>query len=127
MSHATGSNQRKLSTPARTAALLLSAALNGLCVNAAAQEPSRARPATEVRATDRSLADLERAFWACDHAATVSGVVDFPTAIACGGATEGLRLRRFNGDFNAMLSWWQQNKSAEHEALDNAYRVGRHP
>jgi hypothetical protein len=127
MSQATVSRQRKLSFATRTATLLLAAALNGLSMGASAQEPSSAWPAAHARAiAGRSLADLEQAFWACDHAATVFGIIDFSTATACGVVTEDLRLRRFNGDFHAMLTWWKQNKSAQHRALDDAYRAASH-
>jgi len=68
-----------------------------------------------------SIAALERQFWACDHAAT-NGLVDLGTAVACVAATEQLKQRRFNGDFAAMLAWWQSNKTAEHFALDTAHR-----
>jgi hypothetical protein len=69
------------------------------------------------------MAELERAFWACDHAATV-GRIDSGTAITCGALTETFKQRRFNGDFNAMLAWWRENKEAEYLALDKA--SGRH-
>jgi hypothetical protein len=65
------------------------------------------------------MAELERAFWACDHAATV-GRIDSGTAITCGALTETFKQRRFNGDFSAMLAWWRLNKEAEHLALANA-------
>lgn len=66
-------------------------------------------------------ADLERAFWACDHAST-KGRVDLGTAIACSSATDALKVRKFNGDFSAMLAWWQLNKAAEHLALETSER-----
>jgi len=65
------------------------------------------------------MAELERAFWACDHAATI-GAIDSSTAITCGALTETFKQRRFSGDFHAMLAWWRQNKEAEHLALDKA-------
>jgi hypothetical protein len=61
---------------------------------------------------------LEKSFWACDYTATVHGIVDAGTAISCGIATENLRLRKFNGDFNAMLRWWHENKVGQYRALD---------
>jgi hypothetical protein len=73
------------------------------------------------------IADLEKAFWACDYTASVDGIVDAGMAIQCGIATEDLKLRKFNGDFNTMLSWWQQNKAGGYRALDRAYRAARHP
>jgi len=66
-----------------------------------------------------TIAELERAFWACDHAATI-GPIDSGIAITCGALTETFKQRRFGGDFNAMLTWWRQNKEAEYLALDKA-------
>ncbi len=65
------------------------------------------------------LAELEKAFWVCDHAATI-GPIDSGTAITCGSLTEALKQRKFDGDFNAMLAWWRQHKEAEHMALAQA-------
>ena len=93
------------------AALLVAASL------VAAATPARAQAGigAELR-----MAELEKAFWACDHAATV-GRIDSGTAIACGGLTEALKQRKFNSDFNAMLAWWRQHKEAEHLALEAAH------
>lgn len=62
------------------------------------------------------MTELEVAFWVCDHAATTTGV-DRTTAITCAGLTDTLKLRKFNGDFNAMLSWWREHKEAQYVAL----------
>lgn len=62
------------------------------------------------------LDELEKAFWVCDYAATTS-LVDFYSAIACSYLTESLRQRKFDGDFQAMLTWWQQHKEAKHLEL----------
>ena len=93
------------------AALLVAASL------VAAATPARAQPGigAELR-----MAELEKGFWACDHAATV-GRIDSGTAITCGGLTETLKQRKFNSDFNAMLAWWRQHKEAEHLALEAAH------
>jgi hypothetical protein len=97
--------------------LVLGAALAFSGAEPSAQEPaSDPRPA--IGAADRTLAALEDAFWACDHAATIHGVLDIGTAATCAAATNDFRLRKFNGDFNAMLSWWQRNKARQHELLD---------
>ena len=93
------------------AALLVAASL----VAAAAPAAAQAGIGTELR-----MAELEKAFWACDHAATV-GRIDSGTAITCGGLTETLKQRKFNSDFNAMLVWWRQHKEAEHLALAAAH------
>ena len=93
------------------AALLVAASL------VAVAAPARAQPGigAELR-----MAELEKAFWACDHAAT-AGRIDSGTAITCGGLTETLKQRKFNSDFNAMLAWWRQHKEAEHLALEAAH------
>ena len=93
------------------AALLIAASLVTVAAPAAAQ----AGIGAELR-----MAELEKAFWACDHAATV-GRIDSGTAITCGGLTETLKQRKFNSDFNAMLAWWRQHKEAEHLALEAAH------
>jgi len=77
------------------------------------------------------LAELEKAFWVCDHTAT-NGPIDTGTAVTCGSVTEALKQRRFDGDFNAMLAWWRQHKEVEHLALAKAggtssVVVGRNP
>ena len=93
------------------AALLVTASLVAVAAPAAAQVGIGA----ELR-----MAELEKAFWACDHAATV-GRIDSGTAITCGGLTETLKKRKFNSDFNAMLAWWRQHKETEHVALEAAH------
>lgn len=65
------------------------------------------------------LADLEKAFWICDHAAT-SRRLDTSDASACASLTEALKQRKFDGDFKAMLAWWRLRKEAEHMALTQA-------
>ena len=92
------------------AALLIAASL------VVAATPARAQA---IGGAELRMAELEKAFWACDHAATV-GRIDSGTAITCGGLTEALKVRKFDGDFNAMLAWWRQHKQAEHLALEEA-------
>jgi hypothetical protein len=69
-------------------------------------------------AAHHELTDLEQAFWVCDHAATVHGVMDVGTAAACATITRDFRMKRFNGDFIALLSWWQRHKTHQHRLLD---------
>ena len=88
-----------------------------LCAGAAAWAGAAA--AEGAVGASLSTAEVERAFWACDHAATV-GRIDTGTAITCGSLTEMLKVRKFGGDFNAMLAWWRLHKEAEHLALDKA-------
>jgi hypothetical protein len=64
-------------------------------------------------------AELERAFWVCDHAAT-QVMLDFEPALRCSHVTEDLRRLRFGGDFAAMLAWWREHKAARHAALQAA-------
>ena len=94
------------------AALLVAASL----VAAAAPARAQAGIGAELR-----MAELEKAFWACDHAATV-GCIDSGTASTCSVLYENLKQRKFNSDFNAMLAWWQQHKETEHLALQTRAR-----
>jgi hypothetical protein len=73
--------------------------------------------AAEVRPAALSIAELERAFWVCDHAAT-NGAIDSAQGIACGIVTEDLKRQRFGGDFDQLLRWWRENKVAQHRLLD---------
>jgi hypothetical protein len=66
--------------------------------------------------TDRGLDEIEKAFWVCDYAASIR-LVDMGSAIICSRLTEALKQRKFDGDFPAMLAWWQQHREAEHQAL----------
>lgn len=75
--------------------------------------------AQAVVAGEWSVPALEKAFWACDHAAT-SGRIDSSSAVTCASLTETLKQRKFDGDFNALLVWWRQHKEAEHLALAQA-------
>jgi hypothetical protein len=99
-----------------SSALALALLGSGLSIGASAQERVNSRHPIEVSARANSFADLEKAFWICDHAATTNGV-DGGAAIACGAITEDLRMRKFSGDFDLMLAWWRKNKPAEHQAL----------
>ena len=60
------------------------------------------------------LTDLETAFWVCDYLATTRGVSDIS---ACTAVYEALKGRKFAGDFEALLSWWRQNKLAQHQNI----------
>ena len=93
------------------AALLVAASLVAVAPRVAAQ----ASIGAELR-----MAELEKAFWACDHAATV-GRIDSGTASTCSVLYENLKQRKFNSDFNAMLAWWRQHKEAEHLAVAAAH------
>ena len=58
-------------------------------------------------------AHLEHAFWACDYNVTTYGA-DKADAMACSAIYESLKRRKFGGDFQALVDWWQRNKTAEH-------------
>ena len=92
--------------------------LAAACVMALAEAEDAAAAASPPQAQLRGevdIAELERTFWACDRAATTDGVTG-GDGIACGTATELLKQQRFNGDFAAMLAWWQEHKAAAHQA-----------
>lgn len=120
MSHRSDPSGSRFFLCARAAGIALSA-FGWLGAAAIAQETA-APVSNAVRgvAAQRPLADLERAFWACDHAATLH-VLDAETAGLCSSASEELKLRKFEGDLHALLSWWEQNKAREHRALDSAF------
>jgi hypothetical protein len=73
-------------------------------------------PFLEARIVALGAADLEKAFWICDHAATTDGVDATPVDI-CGAVYDELKARKFEGDFERLLAWWRQNKPAEHGRL----------
>jgi hypothetical protein len=111
---------------ARIFALALGTALAFSGTELNAQEQTSGPDPAETGVAHPSLGDLETAFWVCDHAATIHGVLDVGTAAACAAATRDFRLRKFNGDFDAMLSWWQRNKAHQHQLLDMRYRAAGH-
>ena len=74
---------------------------------------------TTPRTRTVSLAEIEQAFWICDHAATKGGI-DGDTALICVAITDELQKRKFSGDFERMVAWWRQNKPAQHRTLDKA-------
>lgn len=117
------SNKAGSLTSARLFVLALSAALVVSGTQSSAQGQTNEQHPAETGAAQQTLADLEKAFWVCDHAATVYGVLDLGTAAACAAATRDFRLKRFNGDLNAMLSWWQRNKAHQHQLLDMEYQA----
>jgi len=120
------SNKAGVLPGARTFVLALGAALAFSGSDLNAQEQTNEPHPAETGVAHHTLADLEKAFWVCDHAATIHGVLDMGTAVACAAATRDFRQRKFNGDFNAMLSWWQRNKARQHQLLDFRYRAASH-
>jgi hypothetical protein len=61
-------------------------------------------------------AELERAFWLCDYA-SATGPVDAGTLVTCSAVYEDLSIRKFEGDLEAMLTWYEQNKAVQHHAI----------
>ena len=118
------SSERRVSIVANVAALVVvGGILTWFGFTAQAQEQTSApqRP-VEVLASAASPADLERAFWLCDYAGT-NGGVDSGAAATCSAVTEELKIRNFNGDFDAMVAWWRQHKPAKHQALKAVSRT----
>jgi hypothetical protein len=120
------SNKADALTGAQLFVLALGAALAFSGAKLSAQEHSSEPHPAETGVAHPMLAALEDAFWVCDHAATTYGVLDMGTAAACAAATYDFRLRKFNGDFDAMLSWWQRNKAHQHQLLDMRHRATGH-
>lgn len=64
---------------------------------------------------DMPAEEMEKAFWDCDFSAT-RGVIDLNVAAGCSEVYEQLKMQKFNGDFNRLLLWWQENKDTEFSA-----------
>ena len=103
-------------TSRRAPAIVIAAAMALVACVACWSVPSSAQA---VVAAEWSVPALEKAFWACDHAAT-NGRIDSGSGATCASLTETLKQRKFDGDFRAMLAWWRQHKEAEHLALTQA-------
>lgn len=74
------------------------------------------RTAAPVELMRVALPELEQAFWICDYTATTqrAGAADIGT---CRSVYEALKERKFDGDFDRLLSWWEQNKPPQHARL----------
>ena len=85
---------------------------------AAAAATARAEPPRDAAAppVEDAMADLERAFWACDYLATTEGLLAAPLA-ACRHVNDEIRRVKFAGDLDALLAWWRANKAQEHLKL----------
>ena len=62
------------------------------------------------------IADLEQVFWRCDYVATTQGL-EYTPAELCVAAYEALKQRKFGGDFDGLLAWWQEHKPVAHRAM----------
>jgi len=98
------------------AAIFAVGVMTTVSVSVDAGERERSSRASESTAVSRTSSVLEREFWTCDRAATTRGILG-SEAYMCGSNFEELKKTRFDGDFAAMLAWWQRNKAAEHRAL----------
>lgn len=74
----------------------------------------------QVSASD--TANLEDAFWACDYVATTRGTSATPTEF-CAAIYDELKAKKFAGDFDKLLAWWQVNKDVAHQKLAGAVAV----
>jgi hypothetical protein len=116
MTNRTASAASVLRAVAMAAVILIVFALTS--APASAKEPTAPQ---QVALASSPLAALENAFWACDYAGT-NGSVDADTGIACIELTRELKMKKFSGDFEALVAWWQQHKPAQHRALAAARR-----
>ena len=109
-----------------TAAAAFALTLAGTAGANTSDEPSAAgRPMTE---RERIMAHMERlpeqrlksAYLLCAHTSN-QRLLDAQEAALCSMTAEVLRKQTFNGDFNALIAWWQQNRHAEptDELLDD--------
>lgn len=88
--------------------------LLGSVASASAQQPQRVLAAPASQPTGAKLSVLEEAFWLCDYVATTRGASDIAT---CAAVYEALKDRKFAGDSDALVTWWRQNKAAQHQIL----------
>ena len=110
------------STLSRLAAAVVAAVVG--CSSAWAQQsPGASVPsAIQVQLASVNLTDLETAFWACEYAATVRGNANIAS---CTAVYDALEERKFGGDFDGLLRWWQQNRVSEYRRLEGEAQVAR--
>jgi hypothetical protein len=65
------------------------------------------------------IAELEKQFWVCDYIGTTRGI-EGPHWEVCSANYEELKQTKFGGDFEKLVTWWQLNKVAQHQALESA-------
>jgi len=87
------------------------------CSAASADDQQAARASLVVQLSGASLANLEGAFWVCDYTATTRRASDHQIGM-CTATYDALKERKFGGDFEALLLWWQKNKAAEYAKLE---------
>lgn len=84
--------------------------------SAAAQVSQSASSPRVAQVADVSLVVLEETFWVCDYVATVRRIAEDRTAV-CVAVYDELKQRKFGGDLDHLVRWWQQNKPAQHARL----------
>jgi hypothetical protein len=99
-------------------------ALAVLGAGVGARQESVAMLPAPAQTVARSVADLEKAFWVCDYVATTRGVEHTPADV-CVAVTEDLKNGKFEGDFEALVAWWRDNKVAEHQSLRERERLNQ--
>ena len=114
---------KQASTLSKLAAAVIAAATVGCGSASAQQSPGAPVPsAIQVQLASVNLTDLETAFWACEYAATVRGNANFAS---CTAVYDVLKERKFGGDFDGLLRWWQQNRVSEYRRLEGEAQVAR--
>jgi hypothetical protein len=109
-------HQKPLATPKRT--LVIAMALSCAIAGTLSSRARAAHPADIPDMKSVPVEVLERAFWVCDHTATVNGVGATPVG-ACTAVFETLKEVKFGGDFGELLAWWRHNKPLEHTRLES--------
>jgi hypothetical protein len=109
--------------PAGRCARILVALAAGLALGWTGLGDAVDRPRDVVKQLDvrQRIAELEKTFWQCEHAASDGGI-DAAMAAHCDAVTDELKKRKFGGDFERLLQWWQLNKLALISRMEvNAY------
>ncbi|MGZ8253769.1 MAG: hypothetical protein ACXWVT_02880 [Burkholderiaceae bacterium] len=101
--------------PSVSRIVALTALLIAMTGNGWAQDNSP-HAVARMRLASVSVVDLERSFWVCDYVAAARGVTE-DLIIHCAATYDELKDRKFGGDFDRLLGWWQQNKAASHARL----------
>lgn len=96
--------------------IIVGISLLAACVMVLAE--TEASTAPDPVPTELSAEQLERAFWACDHAASTRGV-DTGEGMACSVITDALKRQKFGGSFEGLLDWWRETKDAAYSALES--------
>lgn len=98
--------------------LALAVALSGYASGATAQQHQETPviAADPASLTGASLADLEHVFWACDYTASAFGPAHVDVDL-CQGTYDALKQRKFGGEFERLLAWWEHNKPVQHERM----------